>query len=488
MDAPITLALDREPPTLNPRRALEAYGQRLGALLFEGLTRLDADLVERPGLARSWHAEAKGTRWRFAIPPGRRDHGGQLITPENVHRCLENYRTGQPTSTVAAGFIRWKSTLLEGNEVVLELDAPDPYLPRNAFLLRYFRVEGASEPCTEPSANSIVWGSGPYRAPGGPLRELTPADQILLEPDPNGPWASRSRLRFRFVRDENARALTLLRGEADAIQNGMALSKEDWFRSGRAGAFRVLEREGTNVSYLGFNVRDALLKDPRVRRALALAIPRSEIVRHKHFGFTSIADSLLSPLLAEGSQFPLKFDPKEAERLLDEAGHPRGAEGARFALSYKTTPSSVGSETALLLREAWRKIGVRIEIQLQEQAVFFASIKAGAFQLYSSRWIGVSDGSILLTALHSRQPRNRTGYANPEMDSLLDRALSELDPERRKLLLVKAQALMATDLPYVPLWFWSNALISREGINGLEAQELSLSGAFEPLSKLRRTR
>ncbi|HTL11863.1 MAG TPA: ABC transporter substrate-binding protein [Bdellovibrionota bacterium] len=494
LDAPITLILDHEPATLNPRRSLEAVGQRLGALLFEGLTRLDADLKIQPGLATSWKSEASGLRWRFHIGPGRLDHHGRPITAHDVLECLENYRAGTPSAPVAAGFSRWKSTELEGNDVILGMESPDPYLPRNAFLLRFFRVEGAAQPCSEPAAGAVVWGSGPYRmatAPenkDGAIRTLAPTDAVEVEPDPSGPWKGRAKLHFRFVRDENARALTLLRGEADGIQNGFSLSKSAWFKKGGGGDFKTFEREGVNVSYLAFNVRDALLSDVRVRRALALAIDRPAIIQYKQFGFTSLADSLLSPLLAEGSSFPTAYSPAEAEKLLDEAGHPRGKDGTRFKLTYKTASSNVGAETALLLREMWGTIGVRLEIQAQEQAVFFASIKKGAFQVFSSRWIGASDGSLLLTALHSHQPRNRTGYSDPAMDRLLDGALNEPDPGKRRELLIQAQAKMAVDLPYFPLWFWNNSLILRPEVGGVEARELSLSGALEPLSLLRRTR
>jgi ABC-type transport system substrate-binding protein len=71
------------------------------------------------------------------------------------------------------------------------------------------------------------------------------------------------------------------------------------------------------------------------------------------------------------------------------------------------------------------------------------------------------------------------------MDRLLDQASGESDDAKRIPLLKRAQALMAADLPYFPLWYWDNIAIVRKGLGGIGSQDLSISGSYEPLTRLR---
>src|SRR5262249_13542298 len=148
-------------------------------------------------------------------------------------------------------------------------------------------------------------------------------------------------------------------------------------------------------------------------------------------------------------------------------------------------PVREGIETALIVQDSLKKIGVQITLDVVEPAVFYASVKKGKFQLYSGRWVGVPDGSIFLKTLRSGQTDNRVGYSDPEMDAWLDQASSEMYTVRRIELMKKVQIKMGQDLPYFPLWYWNNALILRKDLGGIQASELSRSGSFEPLSAVR---
>jgi peptide/nickel transport system substrate-binding protein len=215
-----------------------------------------------------------------------------------------------------------------------------------------------------------------------------------------------------------------------------------------------------------------------------MAIDRRLIVEHKMMGHGTVAGSLLSPMLPESQVTDFPYDPKEAEALLDAAGLPRGTGGTRFALKYRTTPNREGVETALLFQNQLERIGIRVEIDSVEQAVFLSAIREGRYQLYSSRWIGASDGSLLYRILRSGQPDNRVGYADAEVDAWLDQAAGELALEPRRALLRKVQAKISLDLPYFPLWYWNNTLVARRGdpdFDRIRPEDLSLSGALDPL-------
>ena len=153
-------------------------------------------------------------------------------------------------------------------------------------------------------------------------------------------------------------------------------------------------------------------------------------------------------------------------------------------IHYKTTPVREGFETALMLREMLGRIGIRLELEVVEPAVFLQSVRKGNFEMYSSRWLGVSDGSLLYRTLDSKSPDNRVSYKNPRMDQLLEKAEAELEPNRRTELLHEAQKIMADELPYFPLWFWHAGVVIRRDhpvLSKIRAEDLSVTGALEPL-------
>src|SRR5262249_40076597 len=145
-----------------------------------------------------------------------------------------------------------------------------------------------------------------------------------------------ARVRFAVVPDMTTRALELRKGSADAAMNAMTgdmvltLEKES--------GLEVLHAPGTVLAYLGFNLRDPILKDVRVRQALAYAIDRRPFIEYLQRGFARPASSLLPPE-SWAYQVPAQeeqHNPERARQLLDEAGYPaRG--GVRFHLMMKTS-------------------------------------------------------------------------------------------------------------------------------------------------------
>lgn len=478
---PVRILIDQAPLTLNPRMAIDAVGQRLGALIFAGLTRIDQDLQVRPALAKSWRLDADQRSWLFSTEPGLRDHAGEPIGASDMVKCLEAYRVGKPVSRLSGALPGWRGTsVTPAGEIRLELEKPDPYLPRNASSLRFYRLKGSSDPCIDPetAGEQSLWiGSGAYRYPAGGFSSDTAS--VVFEPvDPTRyPPAE-----FIVVRDELQRVMRLIQGDADIAQNSISLVRTRWLHERFSDRFNLVERNGVNVSYLAFNVRDPLLSRREVREALALAIPREEYINHKMAGFGSLAGSLLAPPLIESFQVSWRHDPERAKALLDQAGFPQKSGKPRFSLKFRTTPVREGFETALILQEAFRKIGVVLELDIVEPAAFLSAIRKGSFQLYSSRWVGVADGSILNRTLRSGTTNNRVGYADPAADRLLDRMSSESSEAGRISLARDVQKKMFEDLPYFPLWYWGNALlIGRSADPGLRSEHLSLSGAYEPL-------
>ena len=375
-----------------------------------------------------------------------------------------------------------KKTEIRGQRLIIHLSQPDPNFPRNASLLRFFRVQGVSGACPPLPSDAKLIGSGDYKTNSRYITQLHPETELVLLPTRK----DLSALKLLFVTDESSRTLLLLRGTAEVAYNALPIHTTAWIYQKYSKKFNFSQREGVNVAYLGFNLRDPILKNKNIRLAIAHAVDRNHYVNYRMFGFGSVAGGFLSPHLTESLSIPFDYNLQTSRSLMDLAGYPKKSDGTRLTLKYKTTTSKFGMEKALVIKNMLKKIGVRVVIEVVEPAVYFSSLNSGNFQLFSSRWVGVSDPSIYFLALHSSQKKNRVRYNNQKMDLLLIKAAGTLSGQGRRDLFNKIQRMMMRDLPYFPLWFWKNVLITNQSIRPVQSQNLSLSGSLEPLTKLRR--
>ncbi|HZW35590.1 MAG TPA: ABC transporter substrate-binding protein, partial [Candidatus Deferrimicrobiaceae bacterium] len=277
----------------------------------------------------------------------------------------------------------------------------------------------------------------------------------------------------KFIPDSNVRFLELKKGSVNFVLNGV---DPDLLPAALANPNLVIdETRGGNVSYLGFNLRDRILSDVRVRRAIALAIDRESIVRTIWKGRADPADSILPPgswAHAEGLP-PLRRDLAEAKRLLDRAGFPDpdgDGTNPRFTLTYKTSQNELRRRIAAVLQEQLRQAGIAMEVHSYEWGTFFSDIRKGNFQLYSLTWVGIADPDIFHYAFHSSQVppegANRGGYSNPELDRLVEAGRRETSRPARKAIYRKVQLLLSRDLPVIPLWTGRNLLVRDRRLGG----------------------
>jgi peptide/nickel transport system substrate-binding protein len=229
---------------------------------------------------------------------------------------------------------------------------------------------------------------------------------------------------------------------------------------------QVDDEPGTEVQYLAFNTRDAILKDARVRQAIACAINRDLIVATLYHGHARPALSLLpSNHWAWTGDVPrYDFDPTRAERLLDEAGYPRGANGVRLHLAIKSSTDERARLLAAVLQQQMARVGIALDIRSNEFATFYADAVRGAFQMYSLYWIGGNEQPDIFSLVFSsaRFPpngANRGRYANPQLDALLDDANQSQDMARRRADYLEAQQILARDLPAINLWYLDTLVV-----------------------------
>jgi peptide/nickel transport system substrate-binding protein len=228
----------------------------------------------------------------------------------------------------------------------------------------------------------------------------------------------------------------------------------------------VQDTAGTEVQYLTFNTRDPILRDVRVRQAIAFAIDRGLIIHTLLRGHAQPARSLLpeNHWAWTGDVPRYDYDPARAEQLLDAAGYRRGANGVRFHLTIKTSTDERIRLLAAVLQQELAKVGIALDLRSNEFATFYSDVTRGAFQMYSLWWIGGNEQPDIFSYVFSsaRFPpkgANRGRYANPQLDALLDDAAESSDAERRRTDYVKAQQILARDLPSINLWYLDTVVV-----------------------------
>jgi peptide/nickel transport system substrate-binding protein len=234
-----------------------------------------------------------------------------------------------------------------------------------------------------------------------------------------------------------------------------------------------LRGPGTILQYMGFNCRDPILKDVRVRQALAYAIDRRPMLEYLWRGFAQPASSILPvQSWAYSNDAPsYNYDPERARQLLDAAGY-RPVNGIRFHLLMKTSTDENTRLMVAVLQQQLRQVQIQLDIRTFEFATFYADISKGAFQFYSLRWIGGNeDPDIFEYAFHSSKftpnGANRSFYSNPHVDALIDQARTELDQAKRKQLYAQVQRILAEDLPSINLWYLDNVLVHSQRVKNV---------------------
>jgi peptide/nickel transport system substrate-binding protein len=456
----VVFLIESSPANLDPRIGADAQSQRIDALIFDGLVARNASFQFTPALAESWEQPNLLTLI-FHLRAGVRFHDGRALTARDVAWTIESMidpmLPGGVISPRANSFASVESVEAPNQRtVVFHLKHPDNFLLANL-------STGAIGIVPEGSGRDF-WqhpiGTGPFRFVSQQIDQ-----DVIVERNPLS-WAilpKIERVRFAVVPDAITESLELEKGSGDVAVNSLPMDSLPILAA--RPNLQIDETGGTEIQYLGFNLRDPLLKDARVRQAIACAIDRNLIIRTLMGGHAQPASSLLPPdhWAWTGDVARYDYDPARAARLLDEAGYNRGADGIRFHVTMKTSNDEGARLRAAVLQQQLAAVGIALEIRSYEFATFYSDVARGAFQIYSLRWAGIEQPDIFsfafATANFSPKGLNRSHYSNPSLDALLGDAAQSEEMARRRAEYVEAQQILARDLPAINLWYMDTIVV-----------------------------
>jgi oligopeptide transport system substrate-binding protein len=496
-----------EPETLDPALALSIEDLRVTMPLFEGLTRNDPVTAGPiPGLAERWEVSSDGRTYRFHLRTNAVWSTGEPITAEDVawswRRALdpatgagyvsqfffivnaEAYSAGQVTDPALIAFRALASHTFE-----VRLNQPTPFfLDLCAFQTLAVVPRQAIERWGEQWVRARPLPvSGPYQLEFWRLN-----DRVRLRKNPRYWDAANTQLEVVDLLSlaSPTTALNLYEaGQADVI----------WDRSLVPAELLDVLRDRPDchpfdflaVYFIRANTTRPPLDDPRVRRALSLAVDRRRIVERVTRGGELPAAGLVPPITANHRPVnAVGYDPPLARRLLGEAGFAGGAGLRPLRYLFWTAGGGTGQEHAKIaveLQRTWAsELGLRVELDNREKRVFIAAQRQLDYDLSQSSWVAdYNDPNTFLDLFVSNNANNRTGWTSARYDALLGQAQAEPDLSARAALLAEAELLLVRDeAPVAPLHFSTGwAFFRPRQISGIHTNVLDL----HPLNAIRRS-
>lgn len=450
--------------TLNPAVQSGAATGVPGSQIFAGLALVGADYAVTPYLAESWEVSEDALSYTFHLVPGATFHDGEPIEAEDVAFSLEAVRANHPFGQAMFGQVEAVETP-DPQTVVIRLAQPVPGLLLSLqplllpILPRHVYGDG-QELRSHPRNMEDVVGSGPFKVESNDLERglvLVRNEDFFLEGRPY-----LDRIVMPRIPDPLARSLMLENGEIDLAgfagltpQAADRLEDEDHLTVTTEGYGAI-----GYVHYLELNLREAPFADRAVREALAHAIDTEFLSKVIFRGRATPGDGPLhtgNPFHAEGlpSYAP---DMELAAKMLDEAGHPVGADGTRFAfeLDVPTWAPQAHRPMAEYIKSQLGKLG--IEVTLRPAADFASwAQKIGSFG-YQATMNGSFNYPDPVIGMHRHFDcdnirnviwANTQGYCDPAMDALLDAAAVEMDLEARKAIYADIQRKAIKDVVFI---------------------------------------
>ncbi|MBI3732081.1 MAG: ABC transporter substrate-binding protein [Chloroflexi bacterium] len=424
-------------------------------------------------LATKWETSADGLTWTFTLRDGLKFSDGTPLKASDVKASLDMCRGGEKSS--------WKDSY----KAIKEVQAPDdktvkiilsePHAPLLSELAMFsaaiLPADMAKATDAKDYNNDLAWktkGSGPYYADG-----WKKGDPIILKRNPNY-WKGTPALdevRIEYIPDDNTRVLKLQGGEVDVVDfvpfsQIAALSAQAGLK---AQTFTIQQ-----TAFIILNTEKAPLNDPKVRQALNFATDKDAIIKTVYFGQAKFMNSPIP----QGTYWDKNlagygYDLAKAKTLMGESS---AASGFKMDMQVRSGNTNFAN-TAVILKDAWAKIGVTVDIQTLETSVVRANYRAGNFMSTPSAWTNDMNDPTEIVNYAMRGGASPfaywTRYNNPDLNTKITKADLEQDTQKRAALYADIQKTYSDAAPLIFIAYLGASAGWRDTVQGFAIDGLS---------------
>jgi peptide/nickel transport system substrate-binding protein len=280
------------------------------------------------------------------------------------------------------------------------------------------------------------------------------------------------KLYVKTVTDANALQAEMQAGRVDIVPNPTNFSADTYNSLKNNPNLQVVQSSGSNVRYVGFNVTQKPVDNVKLRQAIAYAIDREKIINDLLAGQAKVAHSILpEESWAYNAGTKYVYDPAKARQLVQESGYK--GETIKFKLAAGVQAVSQYSQ---VIQSQLKEAGINSELETLDNNTFLEQLRQGQFVMSTAQWVGGNQDPIFLRDLFAsnespdKKPggRNRSRYANPEFDRIVQEAVDATDKAKAKELYVKAQQIVSDELPLLPLWYPANMVVAAKRLGNIK--------------------
>jgi peptide/nickel transport system substrate-binding protein len=474
---------------LIPLLASDSASHDVAGKIYNGLVKYDKNIQVVGDLAESWDISGDGLVITFHLRKGVRWHDGHPFTAADVLFTYEVTIDPKTPTAYAGDFLKVKKAeILDTHTFRVTYDKPfaPALMSWGAAVLPKHLLAGKDITRSPLSRRPV--GTGPYR-----FKEWVTGQKVVLTANPDY-FEGRPYIDghiTRIIPDTATMFLELRAGNIDR----MGLTPLQYKRQTENNLFRKNYNKYRYLSfsyvYLGYNLRKPLFADQRVRRAIAHAVNKQEIIDGVMLGLAREATGPYKPgtwaYKADVKTYP--YDPPRARALLAEAGWRDGGDGVlkkdgeSFVFEIITNQGNeIRAKCAEIIQRRLAEVGITVRIRVVEWAAFVNDfIKKGRFDATILGW-SVSMDPDIYDVWHSSKTKpdelNFIGYRNAEVDDLLEKGRSTFDQEFRKKCYHRIQEILADDQPYLFLYVPDALPIIQKRFRGIEPAPLGIGYNF----------
>jgi len=477
--------------TLIPILASDSASHAVGGMVFNGLVKYDKDMNIVGDLAKSWDVSPDGLVITFHLRQGVTWHDGKPFTAADV---LYTYQvtTDPKTPTAYAGdFLKIKKAEAL-DDYTFRVTYDKPFAPAliswaSAILPRHLL---AGKDITKSPLTRHPIGTGPYK-----FKEWVAGQKIVLVSNENY-FNGRPYIDGRITRIIPDTATMFLELRAQNI-GMMGLTPLQYTRQTDNNLFKENFNKYRYLAfaytYLGYNLKNPLFSDKRVRQAISYAIKKDEIVSGVLLGLGKPATGPYKPgTWAYNDKVKIyNYEPAKARDLLREAGWADAngdgvleKDGKPFEFEILTNQ---GNETrqkcAEIIQRQLKEVGITAKIRIIEWSAFVTDfITKRRFDAVILGWTIPLDPDAY-DVWHSSKTRpeelNFVSYKNKEVDEMLEKGRSTFDQARRKKYYDRFQEILAEDQPYTFLYVPDELIMITNRVRGIKPAPLGISYNFD---------
>ena len=482
-----TINATGEPTTLNPITSTDLYATTVHGYVMDSLLDRNPETYEViPGLAEKFEISEDGKLFTFTIRKDAKWSDGKPLTAEDVKFSFDVIFD----SKYNAIHLRPYFEGIEKAEVV------DPQTVRFTAKTKYFgNLDTLASMVIFPKhfygnaeegkkKNKTLLGSGAYK-----LEKYDQGQSIILVK--NKEWwgnnvpskkgeANFEHIRMRFMKDDNIVVESLKKGDLDYIEPNQITPEAfvknmvgpEWGKT--VEKVKTQNHEPKSYGYIGWNFKSDIFSDRDVRLALYHLLNREEMNKKFRYGMSELATGPWSrdSEYADPAVKPVLYNVKEALALLKKAGWSdsdktgtlrKTINGQKRDFHFTLIYGNPDTEKYwVMFQNDLKKVGIQMDLQRLEWNALIKALDEQKFDAAALAWGGglvdLDPKQIWYSKSAGKGGSNFISYNNPEVDKLIEEARSELDKNKRIVLLRKCYALIAADAPYAFLFNWKYVL------------------------------